>query len=173
MIRALALTLTLIATANAFAAAEQGKFEQSKLFAGFQKPFISQGQYTLSDEQLVWHTKQPVVSELKIDASGVYERQSDGTYTQQANTGPYGALLPALLAQDTHALERYFSTEAVAPPAALAAQNDECVQLTPVTGELKSVFSHFISCAQQSQVRFIGLYEGNGTTTEIILTPDH
>ncbi|WP_462159890.1 LolA-like protein [Pseudoalteromonas sp. GB56] len=169
MIRIVTLLTLFLST---FVQADSGQFEQSKLFAGFKQAFVSTGQYTLDDDQLLWHTMTPVESQLKIDATGVYERQANGEYAAQLQTGTYGALLPALLAQDDTALAQFFSAESVAPPESLSESALECVQLVPTVAELKSLFSHFISCAHEQEVAFIGLYEDNGTATEITLTPD-
>ncbi|MEO2268495.1 hypothetical protein V1358_14395 [Pseudoalteromonas sp. YIC-656] len=166
------LLILLALAISTCAHADSGRFEQSKLFAGFKQAFVSTGQYSLEDEQLVWHTITPIESQLKIDATGVYERQADGEYTAQVQTGPYGALLPALLAQDEQALAQFFNSQLIPSPEPLSEKSLECVQLEPKTAELQSIFSHFVSCAQARNVVFIGLYEGNGTSTEITLTPD-
>ncbi|MEM0515868.1 hypothetical protein WCN91_10670 [Pseudoalteromonas sp. YIC-827] len=152
---------------------EQGTFSQAKTFAGFNQPFISQGEFTLSDEQLLWHTLTPIDSLLKIDGDGVFERQADGQFRRQGQSGPYSSLLQALLAQDKTQLAQFFTSSEAESPASLLEKEYSCQQLTPITQELQSLFSHFISCLDsQAQVRFIGLYEHSGTATEISLTPE-
>ncbi|WP_105254607.1 LolA family protein [Pseudoalteromonas sp. T1lg75] len=150
---------------------ERGRFSQAKIFAGFNQPFISQGEFTLSSEQLLWHTLTPIDSLLKIDGDGVFERQTDGQFRRQGQAGPYSRLLQALLTQDQQQLTQFFTSSEAELPASLLEKDYSCQQLTPITQELQSLFSRFISCADgDTRVRFIGLYEHSGTATEITLS---
>ncbi|WP_105201464.1 LolA family protein [Pseudoalteromonas sp. T1lg10] len=169
------LWLTLMCAPSAAAnepkvQSEHGNFSQAKTFAGFNQPFISKGEFTLSSEQLLWHTLTPIDSLLKIDGDGVFERQADGQFRRQGQSGPYSSLLQALLAQDQAQLAQFFTSSEAQPPASLLESAYSCQQLEPITQELKGLFSHFISCLDsQERVRFIGLYEHSGTVTEISL----
>ncbi|WP_105258740.1 hypothetical protein [Pseudoalteromonas sp. T1lg88] len=107
---------------------------------------------------------------LKIDGDGVFERQADGQFRRQGQSGPYSSLLQALLAQDQAQLAQFFTSSEAQLPASLLESAYSCQQLTPITQELKGLFSYFISCLDsQERVRFIGLYEHSGTVTEISL----
>ena len=154
-------------------AAQQGQFEQHKHFAGFDNAFVSTGSYRLTAQQLWWHTQTPIENVLRIDGEGVFERQGEDQFVKQAQSGAYSSLLQALLQQDPQQLAQFFISGPATRPERIAAKPWSCLKLLAQSQELKSLFTHLISCQDnQQQVRFIGLYERKGTRTEIILTPN-
>ncbi|MFY8275200.1 outer-membrane lipoprotein carrier protein LolA [Pseudoalteromonas sp. SSDWG2] len=164
--------LAAVFTSSTFAQTLNGSFVQAKTFAGFSQPFISKGTFSIDKQQLVWHTLSPIDTKLRIDPTGVYERNKDGEYTLQTQTGSYGSLLQALLLQDSHKLESYFSIELLHEFPHFKDANGRCVKLLPSTSELQNMFTHFVSCSVDEQVRFVGLYEVSNAVTEINLTVD-
>ena len=134
-----------------------GEFKQLKYFAGFSKPFISKGEFTLEGEKLLWYVKTPVQSTLLIENGQVFVKNKEGELTPQPGSEQFVGLLTDLLALDMKALYARFDVT----------NQTGCLLLKPKDTLLKQLFSHFILCENNQRVQSITLNEHSGSNTVI------
>lgn len=53
-----------------------GDFTQSKKISGFSSEIKSSGSFSITNDEILWHTKKPIVSSVKITGDGVFILQS-------------------------------------------------------------------------------------------------
>ena len=59
-----------------------GSFNQEKIIAGFPKPVITGGQFSIKNKELLWITKKPRKSSIKINAEGIFSLSSNGAWSK-------------------------------------------------------------------------------------------
>ena len=137
------------------------QFSQRKQLQGLPVALQSSGYIELQQNELLWHTKVPVDSQLKITAAGVSQWQNR-QYQAVAGSEFVGQLMLAVLQQQQAFIAEYFS---------LSETSVECVQLQPSQAPLNTLFGRIELCGKQ-QLQQISLYELNGNQTDIYLQQD-
>jgi hypothetical protein len=86
----------------------QRDFEQEKLLPFLSRPLVSSGELSISrDHGLLWRVTDPVVSEMKVDSSGV---QLDGRSIKDAGTGEMIAgLMQAFMTGELSSIQSTFT----------------------------------------------------------------
>lgn len=59
-----------------------GNFNQEKIIAGFPKPVITGGQFSIKNKELLWITEKPRKSSIKINADGIFSLSSNGAWSK-------------------------------------------------------------------------------------------
>ena len=161
MLRLLFIVLGLIGfSTNADAqlqSSQAGEFKQAKYFAGFSKPFLSNGTFLLSDEQLLWQVTHPVSSKLLVKNNEVYVESSQGTLVRQAGAAPFIRVLEAVIANDESQLSEQFEV--------LHSDTSTCTVLAPKEALLATLFSTFELCISNEHVSSVRLNEVSGNYT--------
>ena len=144
----------------------RGRFEQDKQVVGFKKPLRSSGDFLLAgDRGVVWTTRQPFASELRLTRDSVSSRQ-DGQVVFSLDAGrepgvrAVNQLLFALLTGDIRALAAQFKVDGD------ARQGHWSLRLTPLDPTLAKVLAR-IDLSGDDLVRQVELDEGNGDHTFI------
>lgn len=151
-------TLSIFFCASVCATAHlSGEFKQSKHFAGFSKPFVSEGVFTLEDKKLNWHVMKPVESTLLIENGHVFVKNNEGKLEPQPGSEQFVGLLTDLLAMDIAALQARFDVT----------EQEECLILIPKDTLLSQLFSNFILCENNKRVNSLTLNEHAGSNTLI------
>lgn len=149
----------------------RGTFTQQKQILGLPVPLHSQGEFAVIDTQLVWRTKTPFISELRIAPKEVSQWE-DGkqVWRASADTQPLVATLAAvmlsLVSGDADALANVFSL------VAFNEQAEGCweLELRPRDSLLASQISQVVArgCAYIAHLSFT---EAEGDQTHITMSP--
>lgn len=59
-----------------------GNFNQEKIIAGFPKPVITGGQFSIKNKELMWITEKPRKSSIKINAEGIFSLSNNGIWSK-------------------------------------------------------------------------------------------
>lgn len=85
----------------------QTNFTLTKHLQGFEKPLVSTGTFTLFNNELIYHTKTPIDSVMKINKEGVFFKENE-VFTKSEGSYDKGLFL-ALIELDFKELEKSFS----------------------------------------------------------------
>lgn len=93
----------------------EGNFREEKTIAGFPKPMVSTGRFSLTAQKLVWDVTDPFPSTMTIDSTGIHYA-SDDQRGFETNAGPQNneaaKILTGLLSGQAEALEAFFVLKA-------------------------------------------------------------
>ncbi|HEA17991.1 MAG TPA: outer membrane lipoprotein carrier protein LolA [Pseudoalteromonas prydzensis] len=151
--------LTTIISASEQPHNKVGEFSQEKYFAGFTKPFISSGVFTLDPEQLKWQVTKPVINTLLIKSGQVYVENAQGEAVLQAGAAPFVNLLQAIISHDLDALGQQFTLSDDTQAG--------CSLLLPKDQLLSQLFVSFQLCTSDGNVQQVRLNEHNANYTII------
>lgn len=86
-----------------------GNFTQTKILFGFSGEFKSFGSFSLGKNELIWHSKKPIVSEVVINQDGIFQKSPNGLskITQKFDE----KLFLALISLDEVELKKQFEYE--------------------------------------------------------------
>lgn len=85
----------------------QVNFILTKHLQGFEKPLLSTGTFTLLNNELIYHTKTPIDSTMKINKEGVFFKENEVFKKSERNYDK--GLFLALIDLDFKELEKSFS----------------------------------------------------------------
>ncbi len=140
---------------------QQGQFVQEKHLKVLSQPFVTKGNYHYQQNfGLVWHTQQPIESEMKITTEGVSERQPDGDFKTLTTNSQFSELLLTLFSGEQQSLRQQFTLEQ---------QNNE-LTLTPKAEQIARVILKITLLLSEDGIQQIVLYEPEGNYTNIFLS---
>lgn len=133
-----------------------GKFTQTKILQGFNNPFKSQGEFELSEDELVWKSLKPVVATVIINKDGIFQKKEDKLVktTQKFDEN----LFLALIRLDEKELKKEFEYK-------ISSSNQGWhIALTPKNLLLKQIFTS-INLSGDEFLKRIELHEVSGDKT--------
>ncbi|WP_299081955.1 outer membrane lipoprotein carrier protein LolA [uncultured Paraglaciecola sp.] len=140
---------------------QQGQFIQQKHLKVLSQPFVTKGNYHYQQNiGLVWNTKLPLVSELKITSEGVSERQPDGNFKTLTNNAQFSELLLALFSGQQQSLQQQFTLT----------QQENTLTLIPKVQQISQIFERITLLLSEQGIQKITLYEPQGNYTTILLS---
>jgi hypothetical protein len=143
---------------------QKGQFVQEKHLKVLSQPFVTKGYYHYQQNLgLVWHTQQPIESEIKITTEGVSERQPDGHFKTLTSNSQFSELLLALFSSEQQSLQQQFILE----------QKDNELTLTPKDKQITRVIEKITLLLDDSGIQQIVLFEPEGNYTNIFLSEMH
>lgn len=160
----LALFTTTCLADNKFSQFEikqgKGEFTQQKRFTFLKRAIKSQGEFVIFEQQVYWHTRMPVQSELLILAQGIYRRSEDEkkyqiiTQDEQINQ-----LLASLLSGQIQSTDWQISPS----------KQSDCYELIPVLSEVALMFKQVKLCRDNDTQRDIVITDQQNNTTQITM----
>ena len=143
------------------AADQQGQFVQEKHLTVLSQPFVTKGYYHYQqDKGLVWHTQQPIESEIKITTQGVSERQPSGDFKILTTDSQFSEVLLALFSGEQQVLQQQFTLE----------QQENSLTLMPKAEKISRVIWKITLLLGENGIQQIVLYEPEGNYTNIFLS---
>lgn len=140
---------------------QQGQFVQEKHLKVLSQPFVTKGNYHYQQKLgLVWHTQQPIESEIRITTEGVSERQPDGHFKTLTSNSQFSELLLALFSGEQGSLRQQFEIQ----------QQENELTLTPKAKQITRVIVKITLLLEANKIQQIVLYEPEGNYTNIFLT---
>lgn len=141
----------------------KGDFVQTKKITGFSKEIKSSGSFSIANNELLWHTKKPVVSSVKLTSEGIFTLQNPQNLQDSASwiktSQSYDkSLFLNIMKLDFEALKNNFDFQITGN------KNAWNLTLTP-KGIIKHIFQN-IKISGGEFVKNIVLIEANGDITE-------
>jgi len=137
-----------------------GNFTQTKQIAGFSSRIKSSGEFAITNESLLWQTREPIESAVRIDSSGIYERDASGKWLKSRHAQMDKRLLMAVFRMDFDALSRDFDFALTGDARAWR------LSMKPRGAVLGKIFRQ-IDVMGDSAVRGFDLSEASGDFSEI------
>jgi hypothetical protein len=140
---------------------QQGQFVQEKHLKVLSQPFVTKGNYHYQKNKgLVWHTQQPIESEIKITTDGVSERQPGGNFKTLTTNSQFSELLLALFSGEQQSLRQQFTLE----------QQKNSLTLIPKAEKISRVIWKITLLLGEDGIQKIVLYEPGDNYTNIFLS---
>lgn len=134
-----------------------GDFTQSKKISGFSSEIKSSGSFSIANDEILWHTKKPIVSSVKITGDGVFILQNTQNWVKTSNHYDKSLFLN-ILNLDFEALKGNFDFKLNGDKSAWH------LTLTP-KGIIKNIFKR-IEISGGEFVKSVVLIESNDDKTE-------
>lgn len=134
-----------------------GDFTQSKKISGFNSEIKSSGSFSIANDEILWHTKKPIVSSVKITGDGVFILQNTQNWVKTSNHYDKSLFLN-ILNLDFDALKGNFDFKLNGDKSAWH------LTLTP-KGIIKNIFKR-IEISGGEFVKSVVLIESNDDKTE-------
>ncbi len=134
-----------------------GDFTQSKKISGFSSEIKSSGSFSIANDEILWHTKKPIVSSVKITGDGVFILQNTQNWVKTSNHYDKSLFLN-ILNLDFDALKGNFDFKLNGDKSAWH------LTLTP-KGIIKNIFKR-IEISGGEFVKSVVLIESNDDKTE-------
>ncbi len=143
-------------------ASQQGNFIQRKYFKVLKNPFISSGNFVISNNEFIWKTAKPVESAIIFNNGELYFKDNAGSKKAPAQASTIAQLLQYLIAGNFTALTSSF---------AFYDDNNtsNCVTLKPKTSEMTTFIEQIILCGKKQVDEFV-LFDKNMNRTEISIS---
>lgn len=147
------------ATEIAKPSAIEGTFVQTKQFKALKRPFKSTGTYVyIRNQSFSWKTEHPVESTKLFTPNGIYNIDSQGNESLEAQLG--SEFFFALIEADQSRLAAFFSIE----------KKQMCLHLTPTKASIQKLFSGVEVCLNENAFPTkIMLNDSSGNLTQIDL----
>lgn len=141
----------------------EGDFTQIKKISGFRNEIKSSGAFSIANNELLWHTKKPIVSIVKLTSEGIFSHQNpqnlqDSTAWVKVSQNYDRSLFLSVMKLDFDELKKNFDFHIDGD------KNAWNLTLTP-KGIIKNIFQS-IKISGGESVKNIVLTEANGDTTE-------
>ncbi|MDO5046509.1 LolA family protein [Campylobacter sp.] len=133
-----------------------GNFTQTKILKGFKNEFKSFGSFELSQAELLWSSKKPIVSQVVINKDGIFQKNGEELVKTTQNFDE--KLFLALVKLDESELKKEFDYEI------LSLNEGWRIVLTPKNILLKQIFTQ-ISISGDKFVKRLELDEVSGDKT--------
>ncbi|WP_114325584.1 outer membrane lipoprotein carrier protein LolA [Candidatus Colwellia aromaticivorans] len=141
---------------------QQGDFIQRKYFKVLKKPFLSSGNFVISNDEFIWKTRKPVESAITFNNGELYFKDNSGSKKAPAQASTIAQLLQHLIAGNFTALTNSF---------AFYDDNNtaNCVTLKPKTSSMTAFIEQIILCGDKQVDEFV-LFDKNMNRTEISIS---
>lgn len=140
----------------------KGNFKQEKHFKFLSQPIVSDGQFIVKENAVLWETLTPVFTQLLVQEGIIYNRQSkQQPYSPMIESDEFSALFSTI-----------FSGKVNSEHWQLASQEDnpnQCLVLKPTQTRLQQIFQKLILCINDAHQREILLLDNNNNKTEIFM----
>jgi hypothetical protein len=141
---------------------QQGNFIQRKYFKVLKKPFLSSGNFNISNDEFIWKTYKPVESAIIFINGDLYFKDNSGNKKAPAQAVTIAQLLQHLIAGNFTALTKSFAFYD-------ANNTANCVTLKPKTSSMAAFIEQIILCGDKQVDEFV-LFDKNMNRTEISIS---
>lgn len=138
-----------------------GDFKQIKNISGFSSEITSSGSFSIANNEILWHTKKPIVSSVKITSEGIFLQDSQNNWVKSSQHYDKSLFLN-IMKLDFKALESNFDF------VIKGNKNAWNLKLLP-KGIIKNIFKS-IEIRGGEFVQSVVLIEQNNDRTENIFT---
>ena len=142
-----------------------GQFIQKKHFKILKKPFISQGEFNVNDQQFTWRTLTPIKSAVIFKDNTLYLENAKGELSKQNKAQNIGYLMQQLLSGQFKQLSQYFSITATT----YTDEQKPCLVLLATNNSFAQVFKQIRLCGE-GNISTISLYDPQANATDITLS---
>lgn len=142
-----------------------GQFIQKKHFKILKKPFISQGEFNVNDQQFTWRTLTPIKSAVIFKDNTLYLENAKGELSKQNKAQNIGYLMQQLLSGQFKQLSQYFSITATT----YTDEPKPCLVLLATNNSFAQVFKQIRLCGE-GNISTISLYDPQANATDITLS---
>jgi len=139
-----------------------GAFVQKKFFKVLSKPFISSGEFRISDNQFSWQTLKPVKSAITYKNNQLFFEDSTGNKKAPPQADTVSRLLRTLISGNMKGLSDSFSFY-------VGDNTSQCVSLVPKQATMSQFIEQIDVCGNRDVETFV-LYDKNKNRTEISLS---
>ena len=142
-----------------------GQFIQKKYFKILKKPFISQGEFNVNDQQFTWRTLTPIKSAVIFKDNTLYLENAKGELSKQNKAQDIGYLMQQLLSGQFKQLSQHFSITATT----YTGEPKPCLLLLATNNSFAQVFKQIRLCGE-GNISTISLYDPQANATDIALS---
>ena len=137
-----------------------GEFSQQKYFKFLSLPIRSSGVFKVNPNAALWHTQQPVFSQVLFADDNIYRRLAlNGPYQVLVQNSELGSVLGAIFKAEISTNDWSISM----------VEKQPCIKLIPKNPSLIAIFSRVSLCLKQQQ-RVITMWDKHDNKTIITMT---
>ena len=140
---------------------QQGHFVQKKFFTVLNKPFVSSGNFQVSENLLLWQTIKPVTSLIEYREQSLVIKDAAGNSRVPPQAETIAKLMRYLISGDFQGLTNTFHF--------YDDESKDCVQLKPVNASMSQFIEKIRLCGNVQVKQFV-LFDKSNNSTEISLS---
>ncbi|MFY8328021.1 outer membrane lipoprotein carrier protein LolA [Pseudoalteromonas sp. ZZD1] len=138
----------------------KGEFTQAKHFTFLKRAIKSKGEFVIFEQQVYWHTRLPVKSELLVLADGIYRRNdAQQDYQVLTQDKQLNQLLAKLLSGQIQSSDWQITV----------LEQNSCYQLVPTLTQVAQMFKQVKLCRDGDSQREIVITDQQNNNTHIAM----